>query len=213
MAASLIKTIRRIKSTLTWPVIHSYHDGTLDIISDPLTRTHAIRFPLDDHRDQVRPIEYLHELAHAALAEREAIFAVHEFVHPDIATLLPILSDPVRTTADWFVDDLVMQWAPTEQRAYIGEHVELMRRYLAAPIPDSSMILAAGHVFAQGEHYFHAHIPTTGEIDRMKHLFLTIPPRRRSRTAFARLFNSLLPPGISVDWDNDRAWRVTTALS
>lgn len=211
------KTIRDVEKRLTWPVSRTTHTGPLDIISDPVTRTHVIRFPSDiAHAGDVRPIEYLHELAHATLAEREPVFCVHGFLAPGLEMdgLLSVLSDPVRATADWFVDDLVMQWAPKEQAAFIAEHIELMLRLAAQPDLPPDLIFAVGHIIAQGVLYLRITPPrivrTLPNAVAIMDAFLSVHPRRPTQENFSSLFNLLLTRVCLVAaWDSSKsAWIV-----
>lgn len=213
---SIHKIIRHIESQLTWPVVRIMHEDSLDIISDPRKRVHTIRFPADSQTDPVRDIEYLHELAHAYLAEREPVFCVHDFITNGfsgmtIENALKLVSDPVRITSDWFVDDLVLQWEPTEQKKYIIEHVELLRRGLADSVifPDA-LVLAAGHIFAQGIHYCKIKIPCPEPIKQIINMFLSVDPHTPTQANFSKLFNSLLTPsGLSATWEpSESAWVV-----
>lgn len=207
------QAIRQVESSLTWQVVTIRHDQALDIISDPTNQVHTIRLDREDGpAGPIRQIEYLHELAHAWLAEREPVFCVHHFIAPgcDMSVVLQTLSDPVRMTADWFVDDLLMKWAPAAETAEIEEHVHLVRRTLCGDptLAPSDMSL----VLAQGVYYNIASLPSS--LHNLQELilpFLSVPPRKPSRDNFSRLFNSLLSPhGLTAKWsDPASAWLVS----
>jgi len=204
------RKIREIERGLKWPVYRTTHNEALDIISDPRARTHTIRFPAQTgNAGPFRETEILHELAHAYLAERRPVLCVHDYIVHDgsgltVEEVRPLFSGPVRATADWFADDLLMQWIPREESAEIWEHVEYFRRFLASQAaPDREYFNSFALCFAQAVYYLGAtYVPPAyrGAVD----CFLSINPRRPSEQAFSGLLNSLLS-GISAQWNAEEA--------
>jgi len=118
------------------------------ITSDPWARIHTIHMPTSGA--DFRNIEYLHELAHAVLAERHHLLATAWFMPgtPEMAYLK--LTHSLRVASDWYADDLLMEWAPNEERAEILEHVGYAGNIVRS---DSEITYAGGLFFAQGVKY------------------------------------------------------------
>ncbi len=216
MRKNVPSTIREVQSSLSWPVVAATHNGDLDIISDPRTKTHTIRIPSDPGRaGEVREIEYLHELGHAYLAERAPVFCAHDFIAQGIHinSVLPNLAGPVRATADWFVDELLYQWVPDEERAEIEEHVEYIRRMIAEGDLGGGRgdQIGGALILAQGIHYLGLHIPLSGQVETYVNTLLSADPSTPTVENFSRLFNALLVPvGLTAAWDSrELAWIVT----
>lgn len=115
----LQKIINQIESSLTWKIRKTYITmGNEEILSDPWDRIHHITIPMHKHRD----IEYLHELAHAVLAERHHLLATAIFAKGTPEKYYDMLVNPIRTASDWFADSLLMQWVPDLEQAEIIEH-------------------------------------------------------------------------------------------
>ena len=144
-----IKTkIDEITGLLKWRLEHEHGHHDLEITSDPWTRTHIIKMPTGgaDWRD----IEYLHELAHAVLAERHHLLATAYFTRDTHPTDIKPLIDPCRIASDWYADELLVQWAPDEESAQIKEHADLVRQY---PGTEREMIYGGGLCLAQVVQY------------------------------------------------------------
>ena len=141
--------IEEKKSALTWQVSHEMGARDLEITSDPWSRTHTIKMPMSGA--DWRPIEYLHELAHATLAERHHLLSTAFFARGYSQSDINQLINPIRCASDWLADHLLMQWCPEEEKAEIREHADMVRQ-LADP-PDNGLLYMGGLMLSQSEAY------------------------------------------------------------
>ncbi len=140
--------IIEIEGQLRWPVKKISTETQCEITSDPWSRAHTILWATKNPRE----IEYLHELAHAMLAERHHLLSTAIFARgiPD-ESVMPIVF-PCRVASDWFADDLLWQWAPEEEGREIQEHAQYM---IEIPIErrDNVILYGGGLILAQAMHY------------------------------------------------------------
>ena len=143
--------INEVLAALTWRVEHEKGARDLEITSDPWSRTHTIKMPTagPDWRD----IEYLHELAHATLAERHHLLSTAYFERGIAQSGIDPLINPIRTASDWFADDLLMQWCPHEEAAEIREHAGYILDNLAGFALQGEVLYGGGLFLAQQVHY------------------------------------------------------------
>lgn len=75
----VLKLIAEKRAALNWDIVQLEKPGldTLYITSNPWKRQHTIQVP--PVTDQLRDIEYPHELAHATLAEKHHLLATAYF--------------------------------------------------------------------------------------------------------------------------------------
>lgn len=210
---TVYKAIDKVLSKLSWPVYHAHHNRWMEIVSDNTTQIHTIY--MDNGSDKpLRAIEYLHELGHAYLAERNSIFCVHRFRSDDcdINSIMPMLSNPVKSTSDWFVVDLLYQWCPDEEKAEIAEHVEYIRQIAASIKKYSPDAYIAAFLVAQGVYYLkhRRNITALANINELVAYFLSVPPAKPTTGNFSILFNALLAPlGYVARWvPGDAVWDV-----
>lgn len=136
--------IDQVTSRLKWRIEHETGSGDLEIISDPWQRTHTIRLPSSG--SAWRDIEYLHELAHARLAEHHHLLSTAYFVRGVSQEEIAPLVNPCRVASDWFADALLMLWCPYEEAAEIREHAGYALRYDS---DDPDMLYGGGLILAQ----------------------------------------------------------------
>lgn len=136
-------------AALTWPVKHELGASDLEITSNPWIRSHTIKMPTSG--PDWRPIEYLHELAHATLAERHHLLSTAFFARGYAQADIERLVNPIRCASDWLADYLLMQWCPEEEKGEVREHAEFV---LEAPAsPDVEFLYMGGLILAQAEVY------------------------------------------------------------
>lgn len=140
--------ITEITAALQWPVLHVPGARDLEITTNPWERTHTIHMPKQgaDWRD----IEYLHELAHATLAEKHHLLATAWFARSAWREDYETLTNAIRVASDWFADHLLMQWCPAAEIAEIREHAEYARKYTEY---DIVMLHGGGLALAQAVKY------------------------------------------------------------
>ena len=196
--AVLNTVISRVRSSLRWPV--SFVQGTernLAIVTNPWERTHTIEVP-DDLVDW-RPIELLHELAHAYLAET---------VHPLLSTayFTPGTPDvyvtpfwwPHRVTTDWYADALLMKWCPDEAREEILEHLryalDLATKLPTPHAPDDVFYRFTGGLFyaqALKWHLWPSQKPPPGLYCEVAETLLKVDPFKPRLNTVRTLINQL----------------------
>ena len=111
--------IREVEASLKWSVVKVPSGWQYEIISSPTRKMHHILCPTISPR----PIEYLHELAHASLAERHHLFST-AYLHPEITPEeYKVVMYPFRAASDWYADHLLMVWCPNEEKTEIEKHI------------------------------------------------------------------------------------------
>lgn len=131
---------------LDWQIEHRHGGDDFQIISDPQMKTHTIFVPTDD----VREIEYLHEIAHAHLAESvHHLLSTAIFKNKTSDQAIAELIWPYRAATDWFADGLLMKWDPEAALAEIRDHVPyifaLTQLQFGLPIsPDIGLLKYSG---------------------------------------------------------------------
>lgn len=181
------KLIAEIAVRLTWEVKHELGERDLEIVSDPWSKTHTIKIPAAGA--DWREIEYLHELAHATLAEKHHLFSTAYFkIGTPPKKYLP-LKNPVRVASDWYADDLLMKWAPEAEAAEIREHADYA---MAATSHDPDIIYGGGLCIAQAVHYLRQKIHTVPRRYRgIVDILLSFDPGKPSVSAKEKLINHL----------------------
>jgi len=138
-----------VTGQLKWKTVMILKDRDFEIVSDARKKEHTIFFPSPG--DPPRGIEYLHELAHALLAEKHHLLSTAYFEKDTPEKLIKPLIWPIRTASDWFADDLLMEWVPEEEKAEIGEHLDLI---LSSDLDvDLFTLYGGGLIFAQALYY------------------------------------------------------------
>ena len=151
----LNEIIKGVRDGLAWPVKHEEHDQPdLIITSDPYARTHTVSFPRV-RRSEVRTIEYLHELAHAHLAEKvHHLLSTAYFRHGTPDEQIYDFIWPQRTAADWYADALLMKWCRKEGTAEILEHLQYVLRPInLAPEEMKFITFGGGLICAQAAYW------------------------------------------------------------
>jgi hypothetical protein len=188
------RLIDTVASRLAWEVRHEQSASPeLQIISDPWARRHTIHIPSGgvDWRD----IEYLHELAHAYLAERcHHLLGTAWFARQLPQAILRRLTPPLRCADDWYADALLMRRCPAEERAEIEEHAGyILALHRRSPRGDDELLYGGGLILAQAVKYaaYRPHdVPR--RYRRAVEILLACNPDRPSVEAKRRLVNALL---------------------
>ncbi|HRR40077.1 MAG TPA: hypothetical protein P5244_02475 [Syntrophales bacterium] len=144
--------IEKAAGTLQWELHHEVVKGakTCRITSDPHGRRHIIH--LSDHPDATRPMDYLHELAHASLAERHYLLATAYFTRGTPTKYCDMIADAVLVAADWLADYLLFGWCPNDLKNEISIHIDM-----ATEITDRKVqyIFYGGLIYAEAVLYLH----------------------------------------------------------
>jgi len=190
MTMNIKNKITEKTSQLAWRVEHEKGDRDLEIISDPWSKIHTIKIPTSgaDWRD----IEYLHELAHATLAERHHLLSTAYFSQGYDHVDIEALANPIRCASDWFADHLLMQWVPEEEGAEIREHA-LMAIDVAGLATDDFMVrYSLGLCSAQSVKYLGYCIQSVSAIYRpVVDILLSTDPSKPTVQTKRNLINKL----------------------
>ena len=200
MSLALYDTIKTVKASLTWPVKNEREDSTpgplanaLSIQTDPVARRHTIYLP--NHLDAVPPLDYLHELVHAKLAEKAHPQLSSQYFAADIPQEAIDLVFPASVAAaDWFVDEALHTLAAAPLEAQIAEDHAVMQRALSSrtrPIPPLDF-LAYALAVAQVERYCLIRTEPRGPLATAVAAFQAVPPDTPSLGAITDLTNRLL---------------------
>lgn len=182
--------ITEITARLIWRVEHERGDRDLEITSDPWSRTHYIKIPIagPDWRD----IEYLHELAHATLAEKHHLLSTAYFIRGTPPEDYEPLRNPVRIASDWYADHLLMQWAPEEEESEIREHADYGYRFAAEAETDIKTRYILGICIAQAVKYLGDNLNGVPHIYRpIIDILLAVDPGKPDVKAKRTLINQL----------------------
>ncbi len=122
---SLQHKIEEATGNLQWELRHEVVKGATicRITSDPHRRQHIIHLP--DPPDEVRGMDYLHELAHATLAEKHYLLSTSYFMRGTPVKYCEMMADSVLVAADWLADYLMFLWCPGELKDEIGIHTDM----------------------------------------------------------------------------------------
>jgi hypothetical protein len=201
--------IEQKEAALIWKVVHDVGASDLEISSDPWSRTHTIKIPTSG--SECRPIEYLHELAHATLAEKHHLLSTAYFAKGASQSEISPLINPIRVASDWFADALLLLWCPYEEAAEIREHVGYAIRYDG---DDPEMLYGGGLVLAQACRYLALRLEEVPAIySPVVEILLEVNPEIPSVKAKRELINKLaaLSCGLRVHLtreDDMELWRV-----
>lgn len=204
--------IAEITAALTWQIQHERGDGNMEITSNPWEKSHTIKIPRGgtDWRD----IEYLHELAHAVLAEKHHLLSTAYFTRGIDNKIVQSLANPCRVASDWYADDLLMRWFPDETRAEIKEHAGYAIKYTEH---DKDIFYGGGLFLAQEIYYCGGKIHTIPRRYRpVVDILLACDPSRPGVTAKRDLINNLATLTIKyrvdlVSEEGIEVWKIKKA--
>lgn len=192
--------VKQVEARLTWHVQKvSVPDGDMEITSDPWARTHTIRIPRRGYRE----IEYLHELAHAVLAEKHHLLSTAYFEKGTPEKSIRNLVNPIRCASDWFADYLLIQWDRDAEIAEIREHAGYAMMLGNGACYDPFMVISGGLMIAQAIQYddyenfqkdeapeaYRQVIP--GPYCQVIDALLSVPPEQATVSNKERLINKL----------------------
>lgn len=162
-----------------WPVEEEYMHEAFEVITDHARRKHTVLWPRDTLNREPAFGRYLHEMAHALLAEQ-----VHpQFSRPYFARGLdPALKNTysplLDTSLDWFVQALLMEVAPGPQ----GDDIDARYRQAASvlrqggALPSVEFVIDSGMALASFSHYRGLEVDTQGKLSEVVQAFLRTPP-------------------------------------
>jgi hypothetical protein len=189
------KAIKKLRSSLKWQVLDKYgSDSTFHIVSDPFKEEHAIYIPSSSQANPLRPIEYLHELCHAKLAETvHPQFSAHTFKRGTPNEQIRQMAIVCRVVSDWFADELLFSLVPEEFKAEVQEHFDLIVRALSqSPAGEPFLVFSAGLIIAQAIRYLGQKVEARGDLGCIVDALLATDPAKPSIQTLEDLLNRLL---------------------
>jgi len=189
LSKNIKKAIKKYKHALKWKLetIQNESIKTLEIVSDKKNFIHRVYIPENDVRD----IEFLHELGHAFLCENiHQLFSTSSFLNYNeyrMKILVPI----VRAADDWFVDQWLFEIAPNDEKKEIEEHYKLVMASIEK-IDSYEIMVASAFLIAQAERYLKIKPGITGDIRKLIDCFLNVNPEKPNVKKLEKLINSML---------------------
>lgn len=196
-----------VEGQLTWPIKRQTASNIYQIISDPRKKVHTIYVPAINPRE----IEYLHELAHAVLAEKHHLLSTSYFKRGTSEEEMGKLAWILRAASDWYADYLLMKWVPEEEEKEIREHVAYV---LSVPDMNNLVLYGGGLILAQAVFFLDERrdrFPSFFE--KVIDIFINTPPGSPSVITKMNLVNELAALTTSlrvelVDEDGLDVWRI-----
>lgn len=190
---------KSIRALLKWPLtIQFHHKQTCEVVSDP--GKHVVYLPAQP-KDQIRWLEVQHEFAHCWLAETVHLqFATSLFKRGTPDELLLAISPIIRSAQDWFVDEVLYQQWPKEEKAAIHEHVNMFRRALSS-VKESlppDIVWGGTLMLAQAQRHkcckkeCRKIFKKFPDCEKIVRVFLSVDPSNPSIEASEQLLNKLL---------------------
>ncbi len=119
--------IQDVLDKLGWRVVNTLYDlEGLQIKSDPWNKTHFIYIP---RKRKALEYEYLHELAHAFLAERHHLLATAYFEAGTVREDFEILGPAARIASEWLAESLIAEWCPIQFNGILLQVIDPDDRY------------------------------------------------------------------------------------
>lgn len=165
----------------SWPVEEEPMHEDFEVLTDPARQRHVIRWPRESARREPSFGRWLHEVAHALLAEQ----AHPQFSRPAFAAGMdPALKNTYRplldACVDWFVQDLLMEVAPGPQGDDIDERFRQTAQVLRAgqALPSVAFVVDSGLALASFQRYRGLDIEASGALLQVVGAFLRTDPAK-----------------------------------
>jgi hypothetical protein len=166
-------------SRFSWPVEEEFMREAFEVVTDHERRRHVVLWPRESLNREPAFGRYLHEMAHALLAEQvHPQFSRPFFTRGIDPALKNTYSPLVETALDWFVQALLMEVAPGPQ----GDDIDERYRQTAAvlrqggALPSVEFVIDSGMALASFRHYRGLEIDTQGKLRDVVEAFLRTPP-------------------------------------
>ena len=189
------RAIKKLRASLKWRVREEPGPpDTFHIVTDPHRQEHIIYSPAGTPQNPLRPIEYLHELCHAKLAETvHPQFSGQKFKRGTPYEQIRQMALACRIANDWFADELLFALVPNEFKAEVQEHFDLITQALSqSPAGGLFLVLSASLIIAQAIRYLGQKVEARGDLGRVVDALLATDPAKPSVQALEALLNRLL---------------------
>ena len=185
-----------MRKQLAWSLRDDPGGELFEISSSPWEKEHVIKFPQGATSDPPRPIEYLHELMNAQMAEVvHPLFSTSYFASETPAEVLDVVAPALRAAGDWFVNVRLMDLCQDDFRQEIQEHVDLLldsAQSRNALGEGAFLMMSAGFILAQSIKYLGAPVRPQGDLAGVVDVFLACRTERPSVYKLQNLANNLL---------------------
>ena len=190
------KAIKKLRTSLKWRVLEKCtSDSTFHISSNHCKKEHVIYIPSGSHQaGSLRPIEYLHELCHAKLAETvHPQFSSQAFKRGTPDEQIRQMAIACRVASDWFADEPLFSLVPEEFKAEVREHFDLIVKTLSqSPAEEPFLVFSAGLIIAQAIRYLGQKVEARGDLGRIVDALLGTDPAKPTIQTLEDLLNRLL---------------------
>jgi hypothetical protein len=206
--------IDRARKGLQWELVEEHAAEYLHISCLPRERRHILSLP--DH--PTHELGYLHELAHATLAEKEHHLVGCATFTPDTAMeVVAQIKLPLLIAADWFADALLMKWTPKRKSDHIRDVLVPVVNEVCRKSSDENRY-KAGLAIAQAQYFLDIRDNYPRFVMPFAEILLRTDPDAPNVAAMASLVNELaaIVCPYRVEMANDRGldvWRVIHAPS
>lgn len=178
-----------------WPIEEEFMRDYFEILTDPARKTHVIYWPRESSGQEPPFNRYIHELGHALLAERvHPQFGKPHFVRTMDPSLRATYQSLFDASLDWFVEQLLMDTAPTFQGPDIDARFKQTAHMLrqGQALPSVEFVLDAGLTLAAFQRYRGMETDTHGKLRAVQEAFLKAAPDKPSLFGLQSLVRSLL---------------------
>ncbi|GFK93571.1 hypothetical protein NNJEOMEG_01405 [Fundidesulfovibrio magnetotacticus] len=178
-----------------WPVEEEYMHEAFEVVTDAARRKHVVLWPRESARAEPPFGRWLHEMAHALLAEsvhpqfRKPFFS-KETAAPVRATYTPLFE----AALDWYVQALLMDVAPGPQGADLDERFRMSAHMLRQghALPSVEFVADAGLALASFKRWRGLEIDTQGKLNLVVRAFGRAAPEKPTLFGLQSLSRGLM---------------------
>lgn len=189
------RILAELTGRFAWPIEEEYMREAFEVVSDPARKKHVVFWPRESSGLTPPFGRYLHELAHALLAERShPQFSRPCFVSGTDAatrnTYLPLFD----AALDWFVQGVLMDVAPAQQ----GDDIDARFRQTAGilrqggALPSLEFVVDSGLALASFRHWRGMETDTPGKLGQVVEAFARTDPAKASLFSLHGLVRTLM---------------------
>ena len=178
-----------------WPVEEEYMRDCFEVVTDPFHKKHVVFWPRQSSHLEPSFGRYLHEMAHALLAERvHQQFLKPYFVKGTDPALRNTYTPIFDAALDWYVQDLLMGLAPEAQ----GQDIDARFRQTAhmlrqgAALPSMEFVVDSGMALASFRHHRGLEVETQGKLSEVVTAFLRTRPDKPGLFGLQSLVRTLM---------------------
>lgn len=179
----------------SWPVEEEFMHESFEVVTDWARRKHVVLWPRESARAEPPFGRWLHEMAHALLAETvHPQFAGPSFARQTAGAVRSTYTPLFDAALDWFVQGVLMELAPGPQGDDIDERFRQTAHMLRQghALPSVEFVVDSGLALASFKQYRGLEIDTQGKLNLVVRAFLRTPPGRPTLFGLQALCRSLM---------------------